>query len=345
VPSDDDFSTAIHTFDITDDTSARYVASGAVRGHLLNQYSLSEHEGYLRVATTDGSPWGGAREAASESFVTVLAEEGDVLSQVGQVGGLGLDEQIFAVRFIGDQGYVVTFRQIDPLYTIDLSDPTAPRVAGELKIPGFSSYLHPVDTDHLLGVGTDGDEEGRTFGTAVSLFDVSDPSNPALTAKLNFDEVAGFSPNGSSYTPVSSDAKAFTYWNDIAIVPISWWDYDPQVGTETSGSEAVLVDVDVNGNLSERGRVSHPTTQQCDGGIIVEDVGSDAEASFVDPETDEEADTAAGRTVPAPGEYCYTSAPQIHRSVIIDGDLYTVSDAGVRVNTLDTLADVAWIRF
>jgi hypothetical protein len=365
-----DYSTAIHTFDITDPDRASYVASGAVRGHLLNQYSLSEHGGYLRVATTDGSPWWGGSET-SESFVTVLAEDANVLSQVGQVGGLGLDEQIFAVRFIGDRGYVVTFRQIDPLYTIDLSDPANPRVAGELKIPGFSSYLHPVDGDHLLGVGTDGDEEGRTSGTVVSLFDVSDPSNPSLTTKLNLDEAAGLGLDGSSYTPVSNDAKAFTYWDGTAIVPISWWQYDPEVGSETNGSSAVLVDVDVDGTQTELGRVSHPSTRECEGGIIVEepipveptdDTGTsssgstDAEAGFVEPEPDSEPqpepepqpDPEPDNPVTdriAPEEYCYTWTPEIQRSVIIGGDLYTVSDAGVRVNDFATLADVTWIKF
>jgi hypothetical protein len=353
----DDFSTAIHTFDITDADRASYVASGAVRGHLLNQYSLSESEGYLRVATTDGSPWFGG-EQTSESYVTVLAEDGNVLDQVGQVGGLGLDEQIFAVRFIGDMAYVVTFRQVDPLYTIDLSDPTDPRVAGELKIPGFSSYLHPLDSDHLLGVGTDGDDEGRTFGTVVSLFDVSDPSDPTITAKLNFDEAAGFGPEGSSYTPISSDAKAFTYWDGTAIVPVSWWRYDEANGSETNGSEAVLVDVDVDGSLTERGRVSHPSTRECESGVVVEDVPlpvepdggagetpstGDAEAEFVEP--DEPDEPAVDRIVPRPDEYCFTWTPQINRSVIIDGDLYTVSEAGVQVSDFETLTDVTWIRF
>ncbi|MCP5033268.1 MAG: hypothetical protein GY939_15830, partial [Actinomycetia bacterium] len=171
-PDTEDYSTAIHTFDITDADRASYVASGSVPGHLLNQFSLSEYDGYLRVATTAGNPWeGGANQ--SESFVTVLAEEGRALEAVGQVGGLGRGEQIFAVRFLGNKGYVVTFEQIDPLYTIDLSDPTKPKVLGELKIPGFSSYLHPVGDDHLIGVGTDGNEEGFTSGAVISLFDVS----------------------------------------------------------------------------------------------------------------------------------------------------------------------------
>jgi hypothetical protein len=365
VLDDDDYTTAIHTFDITDPTTASYVASGSVRGHLLNQYSLSEHDGYLRVATTDGSPWGSS--GTSESFVTVLAEESGALTEVGQVGGLGKGEQIQAVRFLGDLGYVVTFRQIDPLYVVDLSDPASPTVEGELKIPGFSSYLHPVADGHLLGVGTDGDEEGNTFGTAISLFDVTDRSNPTLVTKLNVDDAAD-RPAGSSSTEISWDAKAFTWWDEVAIVPVSWWDYSDQ--GEESGSEAVLIQVDAaTGELTELGRVSPPATRECEGGIIepipeprqdtptetiippesTESESTDAEASFADPD---ESPASAGEVIPAepdPGivddRYCFAWTPSIRRTVVIGDNLYSVTEAGVQVNQFDDLDEVTWISF
>ena len=356
----DDYSTAIHTFDITDPDTASYVASGSVRGHLLNQYSLSEHDGHLRVATTDGAPWGGSD--SSESFVTVLDEDGGRLTQVGQVGGLGKGEQIQAVRFLGDTGYVVTFRQVDPLYVVDLSEPTDPRVAGELKIPGFSSYLHPLDDDQLLGVGTDGDDDGNLFGAAISLFDVSDPTDPTLVTKLNFDEAADRA-TGSSSTAVSWDAKAFTYWDGVAMVPVDWWSYGQ--GIDQNGSELVQVGVDpASGSLTELGRVSHPSEKQCEGGGIPQpleeptpDIGEeptttvpqtdDAEASFVDPPSTVmpvEPDGGPGGPV-GPDQFCFSWAPQITRSVVIGDDLYTVSDAGVQVNRFDGLDEVAWISF
>ena len=121
---EEDYSTAIHAFDITGDGPARYLASGAVDGHLLNQFSMDEYEGHLRVATTDGSPW--SATDASESAVSVLAIEGDRLAEVGRVGDLGKGESIYSVRFVGPTGYVVTFRQTDPLYVVDLRDPAAP---------------------------------------------------------------------------------------------------------------------------------------------------------------------------------------------------------------------------
>lgn len=283
-PVDDDgYGTHLHTFDITNSDRAEYVASGEVVGHLLNQFSMSEYDGYLRVATTAGSPWGAAPweggdegGPASESFVTVLAEDDGALRPVGQVGGLGEGEQIFAVRFLGDRGYVVTFRQIDPLYTLDLSDPANPTVEGELKIPGFSNYLHPLGDGLLMGVGMDGDDEGRISGAVVSLFDVGDPSNPVQLDKLPLAEFdTGFGSGGDdffegdSYTPVNNDARAFTYFDKTAIVPVSWWRFIERAdsefgGEERNGSEAVLVQVE-DRSLVEIGRVSHPYLQECEG--------------------------------------------------------------------------------
>ncbi|MEM7339274.1 MAG: beta-propeller domain-containing protein [Actinomycetota bacterium] len=356
-PDRETFTTALHTFDITDPSRAQYVASGSVRGHLLNQFSMSEHEGYLRVATTDGSPWwGGGSE--SESYVTVFDETDDgVLRQVGQVGGLGPGETIHSARFLGDWGYVVTFRQIDPLFTIDLSDPTNPRVTGELKIPGVSNYLHPIDESHLLGVGADGDLEGRLTGAAVSLFNIGDPNRPAEEDKLVILPIPEGS-EGDSSSPVSWDAKAFTYYNDIALVPVSWWTWNPDEGTESNGSAVYLVrvnpDADGEGSLTELGRVSHPRTRECDGVVIfeeevetvepsTEEEPTDAEASFVDGDDPAEEEPAVLR--PAPGEFCWEYQPEIQRSVVINDNLYTISYEGVQVNAFDGLEQITWIPF
>ena len=152
-------STTIHGFDVSKPDVTGYVGSGGVRGYLLNQFSMSEHKGALRVATTEDPPWFGnlAVDDAqqSESSVTVLDEIDKRLVEVGRVGGLGKGERIYSVRFVEDVGFVVTFRQTDPLYTLDLSDKTKPRVVGELKIPGYSSYLHPIGDGLMIGVGQD----------------------------------------------------------------------------------------------------------------------------------------------------------------------------------------------
>ena len=154
--------TAIHRFDASERGATTYTSSGEVRGFLLSQWALSEHDGLLRVASTTVPPWWGDGDGEeSESFVTVLRVEDGRLAEAGRVGGLGRGEQIYAVRFIGDVGYVVTFRQVDPLYTVDLATPTAPKVLGELKIRGYSAYLHPIGEGLLLGVGQDATRQGR----------------------------------------------------------------------------------------------------------------------------------------------------------------------------------------
>ena len=191
--------THIHRFDVSGSDGPAYEASGSVDGFLLNQFAMSEHEGYLRVASTDTPVWGWWRQdGTSVSRVDVLQRDGAELRLVGSVGGLGQGERIYAVRFIGDIGYVVTFRQIDPLYTVDLSDPSDPRVVGELKIPGYSAYLHPIGKNVLLGVGQDADELGRVLGTQVSVFDVSDLANPVRTHQF---KLPRSSQNGGGVQP------------------------------------------------------------------------------------------------------------------------------------------------
>lgn len=151
----DGMRTELHRFDISRPNETAYASSGSVPGFVLNQYTVSEHDGALRVATTEEPLWAARNpeDRVSQSAVTVLRQRGTALEQVGRVGGLGRGERIYAVRFIADAGYLVTFRQIDPLYTLDLREPERPRVVGELKIPGYSAYLHPIGDGLLLGVG------------------------------------------------------------------------------------------------------------------------------------------------------------------------------------------------
>jgi hypothetical protein len=194
------YATSIHAFTLDGASPATYAASGSVPGALTNDLSLSAYKGDLRVATTKGSPWS---SAGSESLVTVLRRDGGTLRRIGQVGGLGRNERIYGVRFVGPVGYVVTFRQTDPLYTIDLADPTAPKVVGELKIPGYSAYLHPVGDGLVLGVGQDATDQGRRLGTKVSLFDVHDLAAPR--------EVATWTLKGTA-TQAEWDRHAFLWW-------------------------------------------------------------------------------------------------------------------------------------
>lgn len=241
--------TELHAFDLSDPRSAPYLGSGRVDGTLLNSYALSEHDGYLRVATTTDpelaiGPTEAPQEPASESAVVVLAERDGALVEVGRVGGLGRTERIQAVRFMGELATVVTFRQTDPLYTLDLSDPTAPALLGELKVPGYSAYLHPVGEGRLLGVGQDATETGQVTGVQASLFNLSDLAAPEQLAKLTF---------GQGFAAVESDPRAFLYAPEqgLAVVPMETYDS----ATSFTGAVALRVQGD---RLVEAARLPAP---------------------------------------------------------------------------------------
>lgn len=194
----DGSTTEIHAFAVNG-SSTPYVASGAVAGHVPERWALSEYDGVLRVAAEQGRPW-----APRETVVSALAERGDTLRVVGSVGGMGEREQIRAVRWFGDVGVVVTFRQTDPLYTLDLSEPASPRISDELKIRGYSAYLHPVGRDRLVGVGQAADGRGLEHGVQVSSFGLSDLRRPVLMGRLALGR-------RWSHSPVAHNSRAFTY--------------------------------------------------------------------------------------------------------------------------------------
>ena len=252
--SENGLTTAVHAFDITDPAQATYAGSGAVPGWVINQWALSEHEGVLRVATTVGFGSGGPGDP-SQSMITVLREEAGALVPVGHIGDLGRGERIYAVRYMGAVGYVVTFRQTDPLYVIDLSDPARPAALGELKIPGFSAYLHPVGEGLLIGVGQDADENGMALGVQASLFDVSDPRSPQ--------RVAQWSEGRPSHSPVEYDHRAFLHWapSGVAVVPVESWGQSPedQQAEPNGARHAVAIRVVTDGapTLTEAGRLTH----------------------------------------------------------------------------------------
>jgi uncharacterized secreted protein with C-terminal beta-propeller domain len=238
-------STAIHRFDTSDARSTSYSASGGVPGYILNQWAISEYKGVLRVASTQSPEWwAGGQRTQSESYVTTLAERGGALVELGRVGGLGKGETIQGVRMIDDTGYVVTFRQTDPLYTVDLSNPTAPRVLGELKILGYSAYLHPLGGDLLLGVGQDATDQGRQLGTQLSIFDVSDPSKPL---RLHQRRLAQNSSSDAEW-----DHHAFLYWapRKLAVLPIRTYRDPPFLG-------ALGFQLDRDAGISPVGRIAH----------------------------------------------------------------------------------------
>ncbi len=245
--------TEIHRFDTSDPQRTTYASSGSVPGFVLNQYAMSEHEGALRVASTTTPEWfQGRTQGSSQSYVTVLRHSDKALAQIGRVGGLGHGERIYAVRFLGDEGFVVTFRQVDPLYTLDLSQPTAPKVMGELKIEGYSAYLHPVGAGRLLGVGRDATAEGRVKGVQLSLFDVSDLRQPARLAQTALGD-------GSS-TDAEFDPHAFLFWDPTGLAVLPVQQYDARGGSTSQFAGVVGFRVGKD-SLSEAGRAQHPAEQ------------------------------------------------------------------------------------
>jgi uncharacterized secreted protein with C-terminal beta-propeller domain len=207
--------TAVHKLAFTD-TGTQYVASGMVTGRPLNQYALGEYEGYLRIATTleQYDTLGFTRT----NSVYVLGESGaDAdLAIVGQIENIAPGESIYAARFLGPRGFVVTFKKIDPLFTLDMSDPANPQILGELKVPGYSDHIQLMDADHLLTIGKDADDEGSFAwyqGVQLSIFDVSDMANPQLMHKeiigvRGTESEANHNPKAFNYFP-ARDALAF----------------------------------------------------------------------------------------------------------------------------------------
>ena len=233
------YSTDIHAFSISTDAPAQYAASGIVQGTLLNQFSMDEHDGYLRIITTTGSPWDDRN--LSESQLVVFEEQESVLKKIGQAGGLGKGESLYSARLLDDIGFAVTFRQIDPFYVLDLSDPTDPEVVGELKIPGFSTYLHPIDENYVVGIGQNATDEGRVLGLKVSLFDVSDKTDPRETATWTMND---------ANSPAERDHRAFQIYGQTIILPVQSW------SGKVNG--AVLLEIG-EGKISYVGEVTHET--------------------------------------------------------------------------------------
>jgi hypothetical protein len=198
--------THIHAFALAGSTT-RYQASGDIDGTIKDRWSLDERDGHLRVAVARPDRNGEARD----NGVVVLDERGDRLETVGKLRGLGVDEQIQSVRWFDDLAVIVTFRQTDPLYTIDLTDPTKPRRLGELKIPGFSAYLHPIGDDRLLGLGSDATPDGLTLGAQAAVFDIRDRSRARQVDKVTFrDGALGASEDPHAFTWLPASGAAIT---------------------------------------------------------------------------------------------------------------------------------------
>ncbi len=298
--------------------SIEYKGKGEVPGRLLNQFSMDENGGYLRVATTVDPVWNWrSSEQASKSANNVYVLD-STMSMVGKLEDLAPGESIYSARFIGDRAYLVTFKKIDPLFVIDLSDPANPSLLGKLKIPGYSDYLHPYDENHIIGIGKEAvDAEGeRDFawyqGVKLALFDVSDPENPIELSKYVIGD------RGTDSTALH-EHKAFLFSRDrnLLVIPIQLAEineaqYPGGVPASAYGDYtyqgAYVFNLDLNG-FQLRGRITHVTDDSLE----------------------------------KSGYYWY-SDDSITRSLYIGNNLYTISSGMVKANSLADLSELAAIK-
>ena len=230
--------TTIYRVDV-DGLQMHVAARGDVKGILNDQFSIDENDRFLRLAVNNGA-WGWGWGTERKNAVYVLDSD---LALVGSLEGLAPNETIQAARFVGDTLYLVTFRQIDPLFVIDLSDPTNPKVMAELTLPGFSSYLHPVDEDHILGIGRE------NSSVKISLYDVSDQSAPKEVDKYLID--------GYSYSSAQWDYKAvlFSAEKGLLVIPVSTYHYNETSYSYTDGF--FVFSVSVHSGIALQGTIEH----------------------------------------------------------------------------------------
>lgn len=216
--------TEIYKFNLNN-ANCTFAKTGDVPGSVLNQFSMDECNGYFRIATTDSTSWN------SESNTNNLYVLNENLETIGKIEGLAKGERIYSVRFMGNRAYMVTFVETDPLFVIDLSNPTTPTVLGELKIPGYSKYLHPYDETHLIGIGEDTEVVNYGYGDRVvtngmkmAMFDVTDPNNPQELYNVKIGEKG-------TYSELLYNHKAllFSKEKNIIAFPISITENDYKV--------------------------------------------------------------------------------------------------------------------
>lgn len=286
-----------------------FKANGTVPGYVLNQFSMDEHDGYFRIATTSND-W---RSGSNGNNVYVLDED---LEVVGELEDLAPGEEIYSARFMGSRCYLVTFKKIDPLFTIDLSDPENPTVLGKLKIPGFSDYLHPYDENTLIGIGkeTEESEEGDFAwhqGVKISLFDVSDVENPRELAKIEIGD------RGSD-SPARYDHHAFLFSKarNLLVIPIleAGIDEDDFSGEvpdnfygEYTYQGAYVFDISLDG-IELRGQVTHLQDDEL-----------------------------------LKSGFWFESEYAVERSLYIEDNLYTMSQGMIKINNLETLEELSAI--
>lgn len=296
-----------------DGLDVKYVASEKVPGWIESSFSLDEHNGYLRVATTRDL---GGEEMRNDVYVL----DGQ-LKQVGSITDLAPEERIYSVRFAGDRGYIVTYKEVDPLFVMDMSNPRNPKVLGELKIPGYSDYLHPYDENHLIGVGVETtmetvdwgngpEQRERVIGLKMSLFDVADERNPK---ELFTEKVGG--ENSSSDALYEHKSFLFDKKKQLLVMPVTLREKpEGEEYATTVYDGAVVYNVNLLEGFTQRGLLSHlsPSEQE----ELRENGYADAQ---------------------------YKRA--IERFIYIDNYLYSISSEALKVHDLNSLEELRYLEF
>ncbi len=296
-------------------------AKGVVSGSILNQYSMDEYNGYFRVATTISTGSWVNRDQHNNLYVLNMK-----LETVGKIESLAQGERIYSARFTGDKAYLVTFKQTDPFFVIDLKDPAAPTVAGELKIPGYSSYLHPYDENHIIGIG----KENNTV--KLSLFDVTDMSNPTEIAKYVIGENADYSDSIALYEP---KAFLFDLQKQLIVIPVSITTYGYVPIREPSIQEnSTTPDLGKDIAISPSGPIQESKFWQ---GAYVLNLSSQ-NGFTLKGELSHQENTTQNWSY-------YFGGDAITRSLYIGNTLYTVSNGMVQLNSLDNLDLIGQVKF
>ena len=293
-----------------------YEAMGLVDGWANSSYQYSEFEGNLRVATTrwERDPAEDAPFQHNNLYVLADTAAGR-MEVIGAVRAFGINERIFSARFLGDRGYVVTFRQIDPLFTFDLSDPRNPRLAGELELPGVSTYIHPLESDYLLTIGIAGNDTGLNGQPQLQIFDVQDLSDPRLLHSY----VPRFAADGFAWTSALYDPHAFNFFDTAGVLTIPLQYRASRLADHFSGF--VAFKVDTLAGFTELGRLDHSDLarrEYCpDPSLGVSLIICDA------------------------GYYLESANPSRSVSAIFDERtyIYTLSDVGMKVSAAQDFSD------
>ncbi|MFH1436589.1 MAG: beta-propeller domain-containing protein [Pseudomonadota bacterium] len=245
----------VHKFSlVSEKPAAEYAASGVVKGKVLNQFAMDEHDGFLRMATTTGH----VPDPNVHSTISILEQDGSALKVVGQIDDIAPTEDIRSARFSGNRGFIVTFKKTDPLFVFDLGDPRNPATAGELKIPGFSTYMHMLDDNHILSIGYDADDQGSFAwftGIMLQVFDISKMDNPTLIHK----EVIG---TRGSTSDATTNHLAFNFFRpkNLLAIPMTICEDSSgggSYGTTMTFSGLLVYEVTVDDGFASLGGVAH----------------------------------------------------------------------------------------